>query len=137
MFVCLFESFGVRPEGLGCCSPPLTSYLMSLGKFANFAGQGKFDPSLRGCFPAGDDDARHLLIVRGAGAVGDGGRGSETGSRAVGRRPGSGSLHLTLGVGVHEARVAGEVLGRRRRERHGDGVGFRSSGHDGGGDVYR
>lgn len=70
--VCLFESFGVRPEGLGCCSPPLTSYLMSLGKSVNFTGQGKIDPILCGCSSAGDDDARYLLIVRTTSAVGDG-----------------------------------------------------------------
>lgn len=51
---------------------------------------------------------------------------------ALGSRGGAKGLHLALGVFVDEARVAGEVLGRRRRggERH-VGVGVLTSRHFG------
>jgi hypothetical protein len=71
-----------------------------------------------------------ILWVVGTGvAVGHGWTG--TLSSSVGRsRASTRSLHLSLCVVVHEARVAWEVGGRRRRHGHGDGAVVRSSGHD-------
>lgn len=70
-----------------------------------------------------------LWIVGACVAVGH--RWTGASSSSVGGRGASArSLHLSLGVVVHEARVAGEVCGRRRRHGHGDGTVVRSSGHD-------
>lgn len=52
------------------------------------------------------------------------------GSVAASSRVCTKGLHLALGVVVHEPRVAGEVLGRRRGGGDVDGVGFLSGRHD-------
>jgi hypothetical protein len=77
----------------------------------------------------------HDLLVAGAGVAVCHSRwaSSALNSSVGGGRASTGSLHLALGVLVHEASVAWQVGGRRGRHGERSGTVIRSTGHDEGG----
>jgi hypothetical protein len=82
------------------------------------------------------------VIIARAGSVGHGaGTTSRRGvAYGLAGKNSARRFHLSLGVVVHEPRVAGQVLRRRRRHRNGNRVVVLTAGHDefgsGAGDIF-
>ena len=73
------------------------------------------------------------MVVARAGSIGHRAGATSRRGMAYGRagEDGARRFHLSLGVVMHEPRVAGEVLRRWRRHRNGGRVVILTTGHDG------